>query len=197
MYLVKPCKDTEMRPETNLHDVISKVNGAAIASIDILTLVSLSGGRSNPHKDKIFKQAKNGGVMLFQNKGDTNAYNNMVKRRLAAEGKDPETFKLGPRSWGTRLPNLPIVQHEKDGVTKFYLEAIFLRPPTETNYFILDGTDLKDIDKAEIQGFKEPAVSEEGQGGLENKVIIRTIGMDSIQSIRFDGQTFTGPFVFE
>ena len=107
----------------------------------------------------------------------------MVRRRLEAEGKNPD-FEVGPRAWGERVPNLPIVKHEKDGQVKYYLEVIFLKPGKVS--FFLDGAP---IDRAAIEGLDERADAGE-QGGLSDKVIIRTFAADSVTAIRVDGQVF-------
>jgi len=106
-----------------------------------------------------------------------------VARRLTAEGKDPASFVLGERAWGTRVPNMPIIEHFKDGATAYYLEVIFLKPGV-VDYFI-DGAPIA---KSDIVGMAD---KEEGeQGGLDNKVIIRSFKADSITEVRVDGKVF-------
>lgn len=148
-----------------------EINGASFISIDSETVVQLRGGKTNPHKGRVTKRVTGSNVMIFQNK-TTNAYENMVHRRLKQEGKDPASFELSPRAWGTRLEGCPFVQHKEE----LYLEVIFLKAGT-TEYF-LDG---QPIAKSEIIGLEDHAEGE--QGGLDNKVIIRTYKCDSIRSI--------------
>jgi hypothetical protein len=161
-----------------LQKLLADVNGASFISIDTETVPVLKGGKKNPHQGRVTKISKGASVMVFQNK-NSNAYENMVERRLKAEGKDPASFTLGERAWGTRITGTPFIEHK--GET--YLEVIFLKAPKET-VFLLDG---KEVDAAEIEGLEPAAVKEESQGGLENKVIIRTFKCDSIQTIRVDG----------
>jgi hypothetical protein len=144
----------------------------------------LKGGKANPHLGRITKVMIGSSVMVFQNK-NSNGYDNMIKRRLVAEGKDPQTFTLGERSWGTRLPNTPIVHHiDKAGVEKHYLEVIFLKAG-EVHYE-LDGEVIAQQDVIGLDA------KEEGeQGGLDNKVIIRSFNLDSIAAMRAFGETFT------
>lgn len=169
---------------TNLATILDHLSGASIISLDTVTVPKLKGGKSNPHKDIVAKVMTGAQVMIFSNK-NSNGYDNMVKRRLAAEGKDPESFVLGPRSWGTRLPNTPIVHHiNKAGEERHYLEVIFLKAG-EVHYE-LDGV-VTPADQ--IQGLDDKEEAE--QGGLDNKVIIRTFAVDSIQSIRAFGETYT------
>jgi hypothetical protein len=89
------------------------------------------------------------------------------------------------RAWGTRIPNTPVIEHEKDGNVKYYLEVIFLKPG-KTEY-LLDG---RKISVQDIQGLKETEVDGESQGGLDNKVIIRTISVDNITEVRIDGRAY-------
>jgi hypothetical protein len=174
-----------------IHDVgtiFSLVNGASFVSIDTETTPALKGGASNRMKGRVTKKMVGAKVMVFQNK-NSNGYENMVRRRLEAEGKNPNSFELSPRLWGERIENLPVVRHVKDGVAKFYVEVIFLAPG-RVEYF-LDGSP---IPKNEIIGLES---KEEGeQGCLENKVIVRTFSLDSITAIRVNRDEYEGPFTF-
>ena len=153
------------------------VNGASFVGIDTLTDVKLKGGKGNPHQGRITKRT-------IQNK-NTNGYEAMVQRRLTAEGKDPASFELGERAWGVRVPDMPIVEHFKDGVTNYYLEVIFLKPGKSV--YLLDGVL---ISKADIIGLNEVSADADSQGGLENKVIIRSFKADSITEVRIDGTVY-------
>lgn len=165
-----------------LVQAVADINGASFVGIDTHVDVKLSGGKKNPMQGRVTKRMNGATVMSFQNK-NFSAYAAMVHRRLAAEGKDPEDFKLSERAWGTRIPNMPIVEHFKDGATKYYLEVIFVKPGTVT--YLLDGAPIA---KSDIEGLVE---REEGeQGGLENKVIIRTFAADNITELRIDGKVF-------
>ena len=114
--------------------------------------------------------------MCFSNSKGS-AYEAMVKRRLAAEGKDADNFEVGPRAWGQRETGTPFVMH--DG--KAYLEVVFLR--AGRTHYELDGVV---VSKDDIQGLPAPREDAEGQGGLENKVVIRTFALDSITALRAD-----------
>ncbi len=97
----------------------------------------------------------------------------MVKRRLEKEGKSADDFKLSPRQWGRRLSGAPFVEH-KGG---YYVEVIFLKAG-KTKY-LLDG---KVVSEDKIVGLP-PKKAEAEQGGLDDKVVIRTFKSDSIQAI--------------
>lgn len=170
-----------MKIET-LTSALTNVSGASFVGIDTLTTGTLLGGKANPHKGRVTKTVTGSSVMVFQNK-TTSAYAAMVARRLAQEGKDPASFTLGSRAWGERLPNSPIVRHDKGGITLYYLEVIFLKAGKVE--FLLDG---EPIEKSAIIGLADKVEGE--QGGLANKVIIRTFGVDSIVALRVDGTEF-------
>jgi len=162
----------------NVSTVFSKVSGSSFVGLSTKTTPILTGGKKNPMQGRITKIMTGASVMVFQNK-NSNGYENMVQRRLAAEGKDPESFVLGNRVWGERVANSPIVMH-KD---KKYVEVIFLRSGVVS--YELDG---QAIDKKDIIGMvdKDDGV----QGGLDNKVIIRTFAEESITQVNIDGEKY-------
>lgn len=167
---------------TQLVAAVSSVSGASFIGLDTSTVVKLTGGAKNPQQGHITKRMIGASVMVFSNK-NTNGYEAMIKRRLEAEGKDPASFVLSERTWGTRIPNMPIVEHFKDGDTKYYLEVIFLKQGTIE--YRLDGALIAEKD---IIGLPDATAGE--QGGLDNKVFIRTFAADSIMEIRVDGKVF-------
>ena len=169
---------------TQLAAAFAGVNGASFVGIDTLTEVTLRGGKDNPHQGRITKRMVGARVMVFQNK-TVNGYEAMVQRRLLQEGKDPASFELQPRKWGTRIPNMPIVEHEKDGCVNYYLEVIFLAAG-EVEY----KCDGLPIAKDDILGLIECVPAPDSQGGLDNKVIVRSFKADSITEVRIDGRAF-------
>ena len=169
---------------TQLLAAVNNISGASFIGLDTLTEVKLTGGKSNPQQGRITKRMIGASVMVFQNK-NINGYEAMIQRRLVAEGKDPASFELGERAWGTRIPNLPIVEHTKDGETAYYLEVIFLKPGD--SFYLCDG---KPIAEADIVGLPKAKVDAQAQGGVDNKVVIRAFKADSITEIRVDGAVF-------
>ena len=158
-----------------LVNAMANINGASFVGLDTHTDVTLTGGKANPMQGRVTKRMIGATVMSFQNK-NFSSYEAMVKRRLVAENKDPGNFELGPRAWGTRIPNMPIVEHKGE----YYLEVIPLTAGVIS--YELDGAP---IDKSAIIGLKSSTSGE--QGGLENKVIIRTFKAESITALRIDG----------
>jgi len=161
-----------------LERALLAASGATFVGLTTNTDPRLTGGKSNPHKGHVRKVMEGANVMVFQNQ-QSSGYDNMVKRRLEQEGKDPTTFQLSPRAWGHRIPGTPFIEHKG----KYYLEVIFLR--TGKVRYELDG---HHIDKELVQGL--PPRSEADQGGLENKVVIRTFSLDSITEVRVNKETF-------
>lgn len=151
-----------------------QVQGSSIASINTETVEELTGGKKNPMQGRVTKRTEGGKVMFFTNT-NSNAYNNMVKRRLEAEGKNAADFTLGKRVWGKRVPETPFIQHND----KLYVEVVYLAAPKVVNYF-LDGVAIA---KEAIQGLKE-SKTEGQQGGLENKVVIRTFKLENIKQVK-------------
>lgn len=163
----------------NLRDIVSDhVNGASFISIDTNTSVTLRGGKKNPFQGRVRKTCIGSTVMVFQNKR-VNGYDAMVRRRLEKEGKDAEAFILSPRTWGVRIPNEPFVEHNG----KLYLEVIFLKAG-ETKYWV-DGMETT---KSEIEGLEDKDEAE--QGGLDNKVILRTIMTSNVTALTIDGSRY-------
>lgn len=164
-----------MKPQI-LERLLVDVNGSTFISIDTLTPVTLTGGKKNPLQGRVTKQTTGSSVMVFQNK-KVNGYEAMVNRRLTKEGKGE--FVVGPRQWGTRVPNAPFVTHNGQS----YLEVIFLKPGKVQ--YLVDGLPFDGVIDGLVKG------DEGNQGGLEDKVIIRTINTHNVKAITVNKHTFT------
>lgn len=169
----------------NIIPLLSLINGASFVSLDTTTDVKLRGGKKNLMLGRVTKKSTVNVTVMFQNK-NSNGYENMVKRRLEKEGKDPESFKLSQRKWGVRVPNLPLVEHKE----QYYIECIFLGQLPNVEYY-LDGELIK---KEDIEGFP-PSPIKPDQGGLEDKVVIRTFNLSSIDCIRMNKEEYKGEFI--
>jgi hypothetical protein len=176
--------------------ILEKLNdfkGAQIIGLDAVTEVKLLGGQQNPMQGKVKKVTTGSQVMIFKNgKG----YKNMVNRRLKKQNAGDLTtmalfeaiassgFEPGPRQWGQRVEGTPFVEHKE----KLYLECIFIKPGKST-YFLGD----EEINKEDIIGLQEK--KEGDQGGLIDKVIVRTFAIDSILKVRKAKQEIEGPAI--
>lgn len=165
---------------------MSNVNGSTFISLSTETIPDVrvtndgeDGRYPNPFFNRVKKRTSGMNVMVFTNQ-NSNGYQRMIERRLITEGKDPKSFQLSPRTWGTRVPGLPIVEHND----RDYLEVIVLHPGI-TKYYV-SGVET---DRSMISGLKANKPAE--QGGLDDKVHIRTFREDHIQQIVMNKQTFT------
>lgn len=157
---------------------LQNLKGGTFVGMDTETTPVLKGGKKNPMQGRVRKIMKGATVMVFSN-AETNAYEAMVQRRLQQEGKSTEDFKLSPRAWGQRLQGTAYVEHKG----KWYLEAIFLH--SGRVQYTLDG---ESIDKAAIEGLEDAEVNPQAQGGLDNKVVLRTFALDSLRALRVNGR---------
>jgi hypothetical protein len=166
----------------NLKKEIDKIKGTTFCGITTLTAVKLKGGKKNEMQGRVTKKMEDGNVMLFSNTKDP-GYVSIVRKRMIAEGKDPDTFTPKPRAWGTRMGNSPFIEHNN----KHYLECFFISSG-KTTYYLDDEV----IEKEDIEGLdiKAPVTEkqEESQGGIENKVVIRTFAIESIENLKLKGK---------
>jgi len=166
----------------SLNEIISSIRGTTFAGITTRTQVKLKGGKKNPMQGRVEKLTEDANIIVYSN-SEVSGYAAMVKRRMVKEGKDPEQFVMKPRAWGTRVGKSPFIKHND----KYYLECIF-RSPGKTTY-LLDGIPTP---KEEIEGLPEnketsetkTEAQEKSQGGIEDKIIIRTFSLDSIISVK-------------
>lgn len=180
-------KGIEMITYEKLNEIVSSVKGTTFAGLTTRTSVKLLGGKKNPMQGRVEKLTENSNVIIYSN-SEKSGYGEMVKRRMLKEGKDPSEFKMKPRVWGVRVGNSPFIEH-KD---KYYFECIFVNPGKVT--YFLDG---EVIEKDEIEGLPKPKEKDEvkedtSQGGIEDKVILRTFSLDSIVSIKINKDELNG-----
>jgi hypothetical protein len=168
----------------NLKEVISNVKGTTFAGLTTKTVQKLIGGKSNPMQGRVEKLSEDVNIIVYSN-SEVSGYAAMVKRHMVKEGKDPEEFQMKPRVWGTRVGNTPFIEHKG----KYYLECIFRSPGKVT--YLLDG---ESIDPEEIEGLPEKKEKteayEKSQGGIEDKIIIRTFDLGSIVSLKVKNEVF-------
>lgn len=163
-----------------LKTILQDVKGTEFIGLDTSTEVTLLGGMKNPMKGRVRKVNVGGNVMVFGMKQGS-AYDNMVRRRMAQEGLDPTEFELKPRKWGKRIEGTPFIEH--NGET--YLEVIYVHPGK--THYELDGVLT---DEKFIEGLPpKREVGAEQQGGIENKIHIRTVKCANILAIRADGNS--------
>lgn len=169
-----------------LRELVSGIKGTSFAGLSTLTQVKLPGGKKNSMQGRVQKVMENANVIIYSNSSN-NGYAEMVKKRMLNEGKDPNEFQLKPRAWGTRIGNSPFIEHNG----KHYFECMFISPGTVT--YLLDG---KPVDKSEIEGLeieKEKSEAyEASQGGIEEKVVLRTFALESITKLKIRNEELNG-----
>lgn len=156
--------------------MLKDLSGNTFIGLTTETMPKLTGGKKNAMQGRVTKRTESQ-VQIFTNQNGS-AYASMVNRRLEGEGKGE--FTLSPRAWGERISGTPFVTHK--GVD--YLEVIFKK--VISNQYLLDG---KPVDASAIEGL--PAKREGKQGGLDDKVIIRTYKLDSIREMRAFGEEYS------
>lgn len=166
----------------NIIEVLSNLNGNGFVGVDTETVPTLKGGKKNPMQGRVKKIVTGSTAQMFQNKF-LNGYEQMVRRRLESEGKDGAGFQLSARPWGVRIEGLPIVEHKG----KYYLELIYQKSGKVA--YELDGNPIEATD---VEGLESPTEGE--QGGLDNKVIIRTVSLENVKSLRYGGVEYFGEF---
>jgi len=165
----------------NLDSVLDLINVTKEGDTVLMTTISdvkLTGGKKNPLQNKVKKRVTDSRVML--NCG--NLYQSLVTESLINEGKEPEAFTPHVRPWGKRVDNTPIIEHNG----QYYLETIFVSNGN-VEYLVDDTV----TNKEEIEGLPESKVSDDSQGGLANKVIVRTHKLDSIVCISINDKLFS------
>jgi len=102
----------------------------------------------------------------------TKPYGETVKERLIAEGKDPGAYTPSERKWGVRINDTPLIEHKGE----VYLEVIVLDPGVTT--YLVDGVETA---KEDVNGLPTTKPTPAKQGGLEDKIILRTIKLSNIR----------------
>lgn len=152
--------------------LLSLIKGCTIASLDAVTFPSVG----------IRKVTTGQRVMLFTNQ-ETSGYENMVKRRLAEEGKNPDNFVIGDLPWGARMPGTPLFVHkDKKGEVNYYLQTIELSPGRK-KYFIGN----TEVDPAEL-GFKGKEFATNQGLSPGNEVVVSTYNIVHITKLVCLGQ---------
>lgn len=147
-----------------------------------LTITAVTDARAkktgNPY-GVIFKLAKINGMVNFQ-------YDNAIRKRLEAEGKNPDDFAF-KASWHEPVIEnnriTPISSHKETG--ELYLRMAVLNEIGEPRYFDVKGTEIpiQNIIKFLPEPTKYP------NQGLNTPLIFNTFKLNNIRSISINGQT--------
>ncbi len=146
------------------------VKGTSFVGFNALTEMKLNktlGAKiPNPDFGRVFKRLSNQLAMVFSDK-TTNAYENMVNRRLVLDGKEAD-FKVSKRSWGTRVEGTSFLHHTKaDGTYDEYLFVIYHESPVKLAEYAEKelGITFNDEDRALLDSMSRPVVAYESKSG--------------------------------
>lgn len=169
----------------NIRMILDLMRDGQWAGLDYISEVKLLGGKKNKMQGRVTKKVTGARVFVGA------SYEKMVRRRQAEEGLVAD-FVPQKRTWGHYVGDYPIVEHEKDGVKKYYIQVIFDDSKKLNVEYLLDG---EPIEKEQIEGL--PESSEGGtQGDIERKVVPRSITLTSLTEFRGGGLVMSGPFSF-
>lgn len=152
--------------KNELVELLKQVRGTTFVSISSEVTPQLKGGKSCPLQG-VVKKSESNCTIGFK-------WQNSVNNQLEREGEEPD-FIAEPRKWGVRLTGTPLVKH-KDS---YYLETKVEKSHAE---YFMDG---KEIDKEEIKPYLRDTSSI-----TEKPLYIRDYSIDSIKSIRINGESY-------
>ena len=165
------------------------IASTTFVGMDTETVVKLPGGRSNPYQGRLTKRMTGANVSVYGNI-HSSGYENKVKRNLAKEGKDPESFKVQPLTWGKHIPGTAFIEHKG----KYYISVVFNRPG-KVEYF-LDGKPVNllipPLGSNNWLTIPERTINPNAQGGLseENRVVPRAYAIENIIEARINGAVY-------
>lgn len=167
-------------------NIFQNVKGTCFVGMDTETEVSRLKRDEAVQPGKVTKQTTGSVVMVFVQEDHT-AYSAQVKRRMAAEGLDPDSWEGGPLPYGEWMGSSMFISHtpKNTGKLTHYVRTHFVRAGT-SEYF-LDGKPISKADIVDTSAPKKPGK----QGGQDDKVIPRNYKLDSIRKIRIDGAEHT------
>jgi len=117
-------------------------------------------------------------------------YEDMVNNRLAKENKDSQisvTFESSELPWGEWVKGAEKLLLKHNG--KLYLRVYCVANNVPTVSHIYEGKEINLKDSKFDAWRKAEKVDGENQG-LENPIVVRSYGFDSIREIKIGGETF-------
>lgn len=163
-----------------LKPLLEQIRGCTFATID-----------SETWSTKLIRCVREGErAIIFRTKGDS-GYENMVKRRLKEAGKDPDTFNVSSLPWGSRVDDLPLIEHNGN----FYLQFVRLSGGS-AKYFIGLTNEEVTPDMYVAFGLKDRNNKHQGLS-RSDQVVFNTYRIDNIKKIAMLGDTFDQNLVAE
>lgn len=165
---------------TNLEELkvlLKSFKGATFASLDAIT----------EPKPGIFCETKACRVILYR-MTQGSGYENKVKRHLLEAGKDPSFFTVGDLPWGTRVEDLPLIEHKG----KYYLQTLVLSPGASHHYLAASGLEVN----PRSFGIRPNVAWNQGLPA-EKQVIVKTWNIENIARLAILGEEILDTSVME
>lgn len=159
------------------------LNRPVITTIEAVTKAHKMKVKGNPLRDRVTVHAVVNGIIGSWNYGSAVNNRRMVEwnPQTQAEADAVPIFEPLPRSWGDRIPNSALVNY-KD---RFYVEIKCNSCVKRT--WLVDNRAATPQEVAIIESFITP--TEEGKRQeLDKPVVLRDYGLESIRSLKLDGQ---------
>jgi hypothetical protein len=153
---------------TILKPLVEQIHGCTFATLDALC----------EPRPGVMERITGERVIIYRTKGSS-GYENRVKRALAASGKNPDLFTVGDLPWGTRLNDLPIIEHRGN----YYLQTIVLAAGIRTYFLAFSNTPVDPKDFGIRPSRPQLDLSPSDQ------VIMHTYKIDNIERITLMGET--------
>lgn len=118
-----------------------------------------------------------------------NAVNNQRAREAEDAGFDPDIikeFEPQPRYWGERVDGTPLVRHEKNGETRYYMEVLKFRT-LDTQW--RDDSD-RQVPDDEVRPFIRERSGESGRQKTKKPVRVRNVRVDNLDEVSVDGRRY-------
>lgn len=183
--------------EITREELLSLLLNTSGASIVTLTYTTGPSSRmrktkptTNPWWDKPNKRwtiEKTSRVQGMVGASYKNAVNNQLLREAEEAGLSPdevEEFEPQERYWGSRIEGTPLVQHVKDGETRYYLEILKFRT-LDFGWFDEEG----EVDEDDVDPFIRERSQPDSQP-TEKEIRLRDIRLDHIDRISINGEKF-------
>ena len=161
---------------TQLLNRLLKVSDCTFISLRAVVKPTMR-ATGNPWHNRVLKVVTAAGTINVR-------YSRAVNLQRRREAK-PEDFKAKERSWGTKLPDCPVVQYEhEDGSKVFYLD---FKIQSRVDQFYEKDTGRK-ITKDQLEPWLRPP--QKTRQGVEKRIAWRDFRIDRIVELKIKGDVW-------
>lgn len=172
---------------TNLKPFVENLKGANIIHVTYRTNVVLAGGKKNEQQGRVEKVTTTPAMLFSQ--ANVFAYQDMVRRRQAKEGKDPIFIAKDP-AWEWKTINNGVVEYtNKENVTERYLKII--KTGRQRTQYFLDGIP---VPVSQIIGLRESKSNE--YQGVDQGIEVRVVKLSNLVRVSIKGNKLEGADFF-